>query len=79
MDQILTHRIPDSNSPESLGEPLDIPQVAILLGCSVWTVRQKYLPQGLPHLRAGHRGKFVFFRHQVINWILKRQDKGGFK
>jgi hypothetical protein len=51
----------------------------MLLGCSVWTVRQKYLPQGLPHLRASAAGKFVFFRKQIVNWILKRQGKGGMK
>ena len=56
---------------------MDIAQVATLLGCSVWTIRQKYVPQGLPHLRTGETGKFVFFRNQVINWILKRQKQGG--
>jgi hypothetical protein len=64
----------------SLGEPMDIGQVAALLGCSAWTVRQRYLPQGLPHLRACASGKLVFFREQVIGWILKRQQqrqKGG--
>jgi len=67
-----------ANSPGSLGEPMDIGQVAALLGCSVWTVRQRYLPQGLPHLRACASGKLVFFREQVIGWILKRQkQKGG--
>jgi hypothetical protein len=62
-----------------LGEPLTIDDVAVLLGCSAWTVRQKYLPQGLPHLRVSSAGKFTFFREQVINWILKRQGKGGTK
>lgn len=62
----------------SLGEPMDIGQVATLLGCSAWTVRQRYLRQGLPHLRACASGKLVFFREQVIAWILKRQkQKGG--
>ena len=60
-----------------LGEPMDIEDVAHLLGCSVWTVRQKYLPGGLPHLRASTRGRFVFFHTQVLNWILERQTKGG--
>src|SRR6266849_1413900 len=64
-----------------LGEPLTIEEVAALLGCSPWTVRQRYLPQGLPHLRACTSGKLVFFREQVIGWILKRQQqqrqKGG--
>jgi hypothetical protein len=67
-----------TNSPGSLGDPMDIVQVAALLGCSAWTVRQRYLPQGLPHLRACASGKLVFFREQVIGWILKRQkQKGG--
>jgi hypothetical protein len=67
-----------SVSPESLGDPMDIGQVAVLLGCSAWTVRQRYLLQGLPHLRACASGKLVFFREQVIGWILKRQkQKGG--
>ena len=70
--------IPATNSPGSLGDPMDIGQVAALLGCSAWTVRQRYLPQGLPHLRACSSGKLVFFREQVIGWILKRQkQKGG--
>jgi hypothetical protein len=60
-----------------LGEPMDIEDVAMLLGCSVWTVRQRYLPEGLPHIRASARGRFVFFREQVIDWILKRQTQGG--
>ena len=62
-----------------LGEALDIEEVALLLGCSAWTIRQKYLPQGLPYLRASANGKFVFFRRQVIDWILKRQTRGGTK
>jgi hypothetical protein len=62
-----------------LGDPLSIHAVAELLGCSAWTVRQRYMPQGLPHLRACASGKLVFFREQVIAWILKRQQrqKGG--
>ena len=63
---------------ETLGEPLAIEQVAELLGCSPWTVRQRYLRQGLPYLQARPRGKLVFFREQVTAWILKRQrQKGG--
>jgi phage terminase Nu1 subunit (DNA packaging protein) len=61
-----------------LGEPLAIDKVARLLGCSVWTIRQRYLRQGLPYLQASRRGKLVFFREQVIAWIQKRQHaKGG--
>ena len=62
-----------------LGAALTIEDVAELLGCSAWTVRQRYLPQGLPHLRASATGKFVFFRQQIVSWILKRQEKGGQK
>lgn len=58
-----------------LGEPMDIEDVAALLGCSPWTVRQKYLPVGLPHIRASRHGRIVFFREQVIDWILERQRK----
>lgn len=63
----------------ALGEPLGISEVATLLGCSPWTVRQRYLPKGLPHLRASATGKIVFFRAQVIDWILHHQTKGGWK
>ena len=67
-----------SIQPLTLGEPLSIYDVATLLGCSAWTVRQRYLPQGLPHLRASAGGRMVFFREQVVSWILKRQQmKGG--
>jgi hypothetical protein len=64
---------------QALGEPLTIREAAELLGCSVWTVRQRYMPQGLPCLRASATGKLVFFHQQVIDWILRRQQqkKGG--
>lgn len=62
---------------EPLGEPLSIRDVAGLIGCSVWTVRQRYLPLGLPHLRSGSQGKLIFFHDQVVRWILERQQKGG--
>lgn len=61
----------------ALGGPLDIEDVAMLLGCSVWTVRQRYLPDGLPNIRASARGRFIFFSEQVVDWILERQRKGG--
>jgi len=61
------------------GEALVIEDVALLLGCSPWTVRQKYLKQGLPYLRTSPTGRFVFFRKQVLDWILERQEKGGMK
>ena len=36
-----------------------------------------YLPQGLPHFRSGPAGKLVFYRNQVVAWILQQQRKGG--
>ena len=62
---------------ELLGEPLSIREVARLIGCSAWTVRHRYLPQGLPHLRSGPMGKLVFYRNQIVQWILQQQRKGG--
>ena len=70
---------PDRNPQERdpLGEPVPIREVARMLGVSPWTVRQRYLPQGLPHLRSGPQGKLIFYRHQIVHWILERQRKGG--
>jgi len=64
---------------EPLGAPLSIRDVARLFGCSIWTVRQRYLPQGLPYLRTGPNSKLIFFRDQVVRWILENQQKGGLK
>lgn len=62
-----------------LGDAMSIREVAVLLGCSVWSVRQRFLPKGLPHFRSGPSGKIVFFRQQVVAWILAQQAqmKGG--
>src|ERR1017187_2806814 len=60
-----------------LGEPLNLKRVAELIGCSPWTVRQRHLPAGLPHVRAGASGKLIFYRDQVVRWILENQKKGG--
>ena len=62
---------------DALGEPLTIRQVAQVLGCSPWTVRHSYLPKGLPHLRSGRLGKLIFYRNQIVRWILQHQRKGG--
>jgi hypothetical protein len=62
---------------EPLGEPLSIRQVASLIGCSAWTVRQRYVPAGLPHLRSGPNGKLIFYKNQIIHWLLRQQQKGG--
>ena len=64
-------------SADPLGEPLTIGQVGKLIGCSAWTVRQKYVPAGLPHLRSGPNGKLIFYKNQVIHWLLERQRKGA--
>lgn len=60
-----------------LGEAIGIATVAKMLRCSTWTVRNKWVPQGLPHIRASRKGRMVFHRNQVNRWILKRQQKGG--
>ena len=62
------------NPGDPLGEALSISAVAELLGCSVWTVRKKCLPRGLPHFRIGTTGKLVFYRNQVTRWILNQQE-----
>ncbi len=66
-----------SNVLSALGEPLSITEAAEIIGCSVWAIRQRYIPQGLPHLRSGPAGKLIFYRHQVVRWILQQQQKGG--
>jgi hypothetical protein len=58
---------------DPLGEPLSIAEAARVLGCSVWTVRQRFLPLGLPHLRLGPAGRITFFRNQVTAWVLAQQ------
>lgn len=66
-------------SADLLGEPLGIRAVAALIGCSAWTIRQRYVPAGMPHLRSCPNGKLIFYRNQVIHWLLERQRKGGCK
>lgn len=60
-----------------LGTPMNIRQVAAMLGISVWSVRQSLIPKGLPHLRSGPRGKLLFYHRQVEQWVLRQQTKGG--
>jgi excisionase family DNA binding protein len=66
-------RLPDA---EPLGPPLSIREVAALVGVSTWTVRQTLMPRGLPHFRSGG-GKLLFYKSQVIRWLIARQQKGG--
>ena len=70
---------PTGNGPslDVLGQPLSIREVARFLGCSVWTVRQRCIPQGLPYFRVARSGKLVFFRNQVTHWILEKQKRKG--
>jgi hypothetical protein len=58
---------------DALGAPLAIGEVATLIGCSVWTVRQRCLPQGLPHFRASRTGRLIFYRNQVVRWLIENQ------
>ena len=66
-----------AQSRERLGAPLSIGGAADLIGCSPWTVRQRYLPAGLPHHRITPNGKLIFYDNQVIRWLLMQQQKGG--
>jgi len=71
-------RVSERCPAETLGQPMNIHQVAALLGCSVWTVRQRYLPIGLPYFRIGSAGKLMFYRNQIVRWVLEKQgQKGG--
>jgi len=72
------HRVSERCPAETLGQPMNIRQVAAILGCSVWTVRQRYLPIGLPYFRIGSTGKLMFYRNQIVRWVLEKQrQKGG--
>jgi hypothetical protein len=62
---------------EPLGEPLDIVAIARVIGCSPWTVRQGLIPKGLPCFRATANGKLIFYRQQVVRWILRQQRRQG--
>jgi hypothetical protein len=59
-----------------LGRPLNIGQVARLIGCSPWTVRQTLIPRGLPYFRFKSLGRLIFYQDQVIRWIEKSQGIG---
>jgi hypothetical protein len=59
-----------------LGPPLNIGQVARLIGCSPWTVRQTLIPRGLPHFRFRTLGRLIFYQEQVVRWIEKKQRMG---
>jgi hypothetical protein len=75
--QLWPPHCPHPDDPNPLGSPLSIREVAALIGCSTWTVRQKYLPLGLPHFRVGSTGKLTFYKTQIIRWLIAQQQKGG--
>lgn len=62
---------------DELGEPLGIREVARLIGCSAWSVRKRHIPRGLPYFRSGPGGRLIFYRNQVVRWIVDNQTKGG--
>lgn len=61
-------------SQDALGEPMNLREVAKLIGCSAWTVRQVLVPDGLPHWRSRPSGKVIFYRSQVVRWLLRHQQ-----
>jgi hypothetical protein len=71
------NQVPSGGITDVLGQAMGIRETAAVIGCSAWTVRQKYVPAGLPHLRSGPNGKLLFYKNQVIRWLLERQRKGG--
>lgn len=60
-----------------LGDAMDIRAAAALIGCSTWTLRHTLIPRGLPCFRTGHRGKLIFYRHQLVRWIQRHQRAEG--
>lgn len=64
---------PEDSELSPLGEPLNIRQVAALIGCSVWSVRQTLIDRGLPCFRSRPSGRLIFYRDQVVRWILDNQ------
>jgi len=72
---ILAGRAPEIGPFPPLGIPLNIREVARMIGCSPWTVRQTLIPRGLPVFRSGASGKLIFYRDQVVRWI--EQIQGG--
>ena len=67
---------PPKSTAASLGRPLNIREVAALVGCSPWAVRQTLLSRGLPHFRLTASGRLTFFERQIVLWI-EKQQRGG--
>lgn len=66
-----------AQTEDPLGDALSIKHVAALIGCSPWTVRQVLIPKGLPCFRAGANGRLIFYRQQVVRWVLRQQQHQG--
>jgi hypothetical protein len=62
--------------PADLSTPLGLREVAELIGCSPWTVRQTLIPRGLPYFRSAASGRLIFYTNQVVGWI-ENQQQGG--
>ena len=62
---------------DELGDALNIRDVAVLVGCSPWTVRNTLIPKGLPCFRTGANGRLIFYRQQVVRWLLRQQRLQG--
>jgi hypothetical protein len=71
----LPGKVPEIGPFPPLGIPLNLREVARMIGCSPWTVRQTLIPRGLPFFRSGASGKLIFYRDQVVRWI--GQIQGG--
>lgn len=70
---------PEGQNPtcsDPFGEPLGIREVARLIGCSVWAVRNRLLRRGLPHIRLSSGGRLIFYKKQVAEWLLEIQKEG---
>ncbi len=64
-----------SGEESRLGPPLDIRELAAMLGCSPWSIRNRLIPMGLPHFRFGASSKLIFYRNQVERWIERQQRR----
>ncbi len=72
-----TYPLHGKREASELGQPLTLRQVAALIGCSPWTVRQTLIPRGLPYFRSAASGRLIFYTHQIVGWIESQQFQGG--
>jgi len=59
--------------------PWRFARVALLLGCSIWTVRQRHLRCGLPFFRIGTTGRLLFLPQagSCSGFCTTKKRKGG--